>query len=424
MKNNIRFNFYIDNKISNKSLVLLFVRKSSETVKFSTSIYIKVDDWDVRKQLVKHTHPNFNLLNSRLLIFLNNIQLDAVNYFEKNPKSNLKNFKKYIGSGKGITEAIKDKDVKKTKPISVKIKEHKPKFHMVFEEYLQYLKSRKSIGIYKKINTVYNKLKSYENKYRMRLDFDKIDLQFYDRFNAYLLSLNTLSNNTINKYIDGVKMYMNWSYRRGFHTEQKYQLTNKLGRFENEIIHLTEVELKRIENLDLTEDKPLQKYRDLFLFGCYTGQRFSDLNTVQLKEVYNHIWIKNQQKSTGKTNVRIPLSPKAMALLNSYPDGFKIKHAQVYNRNIKEICKLAGIDTPTLKFVMKGNKKFEDWRPKYEYITSHTARKTFITLSLSRGMSVEAIKKISGHTTDKEFRKYLRVQDSWVIDEFNKSWSD
>ena len=421
MKNRIRFNYYLDNKKFEKSNIILYVRRASESIKFSTSISIKVVDWDIRKQLIKHTHPNFNLLNTRLLIFLNSVQLDIVDYFNNNPKSNLNEFKSFINLGESLTKPVAEKAINNPKKNS-NIKQTQQRFHVVYEQYLLYLKSNKSIGIYKKIKTIQNKLKLFEKKNRIKLDFNKIDINFYDRFNDFLLNSNKLSNNTINKYVDGVKMFMSWAFRRGFHSEQKFQLVNKLGRFENEIIHLTESELKQIENLDLSENKQLQKYKDIFLFGCYTGQRFSDLNTVVLKEVYNQIWVKNQQKSGGKTNVRIPLSRNAFDILKRYPEGFKIKYAQVYNRKIKEISKLAGIDTPTMKFLMKGNKKIEEWKPKYDFITSHTARKTFITLSLSRGMNVEAIKKISGHTTDKEFRKYLKVQDSWVLDEFKNSW--
>jgi len=422
---NIRFNYYLDKSNSYNTTIFLYVRRGKECVKFTTDINIDSRDWNLKKQSIKYTNPDYSLLNSKLLLLLNELQLKFIELQKRHPNYSLKDLKIMVFNKDNFKSKSKFKISKANKNSNIIRKEKKVgsnTFHNCFELYLKYLGENKSIGIRKKLNTVFNKIIEFEKLRGDNLSFKNINIKFFDEFSYFLINSNVLSNNTINKYLDNIKMFMNWAYKRGYHNETHYQLVVKLKKYENEIIFLTEDELNLLEELDLSNTPELMKYRDMFLFGCYTGQRFSDLSTININEINNGIWVKTQQKSSGGTTVRIPLSAKAISIINSYPNGFNVKTNQVYNRNIKEFCKMAKICKLTVKFKMIGKKRTEEWLPKYELVTSHTARKTFITLSLFKGMNIEAIKKISGHTTDTEFRKYLKVQDSWVVDDFNKAW--
>lgn len=135
------------------------------------------------------------------------------------------------------------------------------------------------------------------------------------------------------------------------------------------------------------------------------------------------------QKTIKKTRTfsRIPLNKFARAILEKYTETAheplpKISD-QKFNKYLKkEVCKLAGIDTPTTITKFVGGKVFESTVPKYELITSHTARKTFTTNSLIFGMSESVVKKITGHKKDHSFRRYVNLAESFVKDDMNKAW--
>ena len=139
-------------------------------------------------------------------------------------------------------------------------------------------------------------------------------------------------------------------------------------------------------------------------------------------ELNNNFWVVNQRKSVGNSVVRIPLIPQAQQILKKYNNELPKISSQKFNKNIKNISKLANIIElkKTLKY--QGNKRVEVMLPKFELISSHTARRTFITLSLIKGINPEAIKKVSGHTSDKEFKKYLKIEDFYIEDQVLKGW--
>src|SRR5690606_20228421 len=83
-----------------------------------------------------------------------------------------------------------------------------------------------------------------------------------------------------------------------------------------------------------------------------------------------------------------------------------------YNQYIKEVCKIAGIDTPTLITSWKGGKRIDEIKLKYELISSHTARRTFITRLLRKGLLPEQIMKITGHRNRRSFDEYVKITQS------------
>ena len=398
----LNLNLNLKNKNKDRTPIILIIRKEYDKVSISTSISIDPKYWDSKKQRVKPQHTECLRINQELekkLVYFVELYNE---YYTLKPNEKLFDLRK----------------IQKTK-----VKESKSyKFFEILELYLDYIKTNKSLGIFKKLNTVKNKLVEFSKKNKIEIDFDSINQTLIDNFIQFLLKEYDNSNNTINKNIDNLKMFMLWSKSRGYHKSTNFNEIQKLKPFENEIIYLNEEELSRLEELDLSSNKHLEMNRDLFLFGCYTGQRFSDYSNFDKSELNNNFWVVNQRKSVGNSVVRIPLIPQAQQILKKYNNELPKISSQKFNKNIKNISKLANIIElkKTLKY--QGNKRVEVMLPKFELISSHTARRTFITLSLIKGINPEAIKKVSGHTSDKEFKKYLKIEDFYIEDQVLKGW--
>ena len=97
---------------------------------------------------------------------------------------------------------------------------------------------------------------------------------------------------------------------------------------------------------------------------------------------------------------------------------------QKFNKYIKECCQIVGIDTPVNTTRYIGNKRVDKVRPKYELITSHTARKTFVTNSLILGMKEMVVRNITGHKDEKSFKIYVEIAEDFKKQEMDNTWNN
>jgi len=180
-------------------------------------------------------------------------------------------------------------------------------------------------------------------------------------------------------------------------------------------VYLREEELRQIELLDLQNSQIDNKVRDIFLIGCYSGQRFSDYSQITANDIsYINIGrmsypvIKIRQKKTGN-EVLIPvLFQKAIDIFYKWGGRLPSVSLSTFDRHIKKICKMAGIEDKVLIERKAGGRAIKSYIPKYKLITSHTARRTCITLlHLDGRLTSNQIRSISGHKTEAAFDRYL-----------------
>jgi integrase len=186
-------------------------------------------------------------------------------------------------------------------------------------------------------------------------------------------------------------------------------------------IYLTMHEIDRIYEIDLSRDLKLQQHRDLFVLGCYTGLRFSDFSIIRTEDIRNNMLYKKQVKSNHW--VIIPLRSYAESILkNKFKRGIpKISNTE-FNNSLKLIGKLAGLDNPIKFSHKKGNRHIVVCKPKYEWITSHTCRRSFCTNEFLAGTPVELIMKISGHKNLKDFYKYIKISPEEAAEKIKEIW--
>ena len=150
--------------------------------------------------------------------------------------------------------------------------------------------------------------------------------------------------------LNGVKMLLKQAYRDGLHQSTDFQHRD-FKKIEEEVdtIYLTNDEIRTLYDLDLTKDIRLDRIRDLFVIGCYTGLRFSDYSQLRPLNVISNEDGYALKVTTQKTAARvvIPLNPTVLTILEKY-DGVppRVMSNQKFNQYLKELGQLAGLTTP------------------------------------------------------------------------------
>lgn len=286
-----------------------------------------------------------------------------------------------------------------------------------------------STGQYVTLRTVqaYKKFEDYlhefETKQRRKYDFSNIDLDFYEDFTAFLRSTG-LATNTIGKYIRILKAVLNEATEKGINKTTAYKSHRfKVVEEESESIYLDEKELVRLYELNLTQNKRLERVRDLFLVGAWTGLRFSDFTRIKQENVKGD-YIEIEQQKTGK-RVLIPLHPVVLEIWQKYHNQLPPNITnQKLNDYIKEVCQLAKIDSKEHKAITKSGIKRSQTYKKWELVSSHTARRSFATNLFLNGFPTLSIMQITGHKTEKAFMRYIKVTPEQHAKLLRMHWLD
>lgn len=272
----------------------------------------------------------------------------------------------------------------------------------------------------KSMKSTISVLKEFEkDKLKFSLLFESISTDIYLRFVRFC-NEKGYSRNYTGKHIKHLKTIMEYAFIENVHTNtiHKHPIFKTLSAPSTEV-YLDESELRLINEYDLSNNKPLEKIRDSFLICCYTALRIADTLRIQphnIKDGYLHIF---PEKVEGK--VVIPIRPELEIILKRYDYKAPKVYDQKVNKGIKEICKELGIDEliPVVKH--KAGRKIEVKVPKYQMIKTHTGRRTGATLLYLENVPTFDIMKLTGHTTEKNFLKYIRVTPEQVAKRLKKS---
>ena len=175
-------------------------------------------------------------------------------------------------------------------------------------------------------------------------------------------------------------------------------------------IYLSREEIDTLYNLDLKRYERLDKVRDVFIIGCYTGLRFSDLSRINNSNfIEANSKLKIRTEKTGET-VIIPLHRYVKEILKKYKGfpEYTISN-QKMNEYLKELGELAGFEDKILISTTRGGKKISESIEKFKLITVHTARRSFATNAYLMDIPSISIMKITGHRTERAFLKYIKI---------------
>lgn len=266
-------------------------------------------------------------------------------------------------------------------------------------------------------------LKKFAEKEERNIDFDDITLDFYDDFLEFLEAQN-YALNTIGKHIKNIKVFMNAATERGLTANMQYKSKKfKVLTEEADTIYLTEAELQRIYELDLSDKPHLDRVRDLFIIGAWTGLRFSDWHKVTQKNIDGDFLTLTQEKT--KDPVVIPLHPTVKAIIKKYDGTLPpvISNAKT-NLHIKEVVKEADIKSPEEKSITRGGLGITKNVERWELVSTHTARRTFATNQYLAGVPAYVIMQVTGHRTEQAFLKYIRVTPRQHAEKLREFWQN
>lgn len=296
-------------------------------------------------------------------------------------------------------------------------------FFGAFDEFLDVCKNHKAKNTLKNYTTVRNFIEDFQNSSKHKIDLELIDYDFFEKLRDYSFKKRNVADNYFVKVISVLKTFMNWAIDKKYCSATDFQKFRTHER-ETEVIYLTKDELFELYNHTF-DSRKLEHVKDTFCFACFTGLRYSDIKTLEKSNIIDGHIIKNIQK-TKEVASKIPISKYAKEILSKYAETAHSPlpriSQQKYNDYIKECCEIVGIDTPTTLVEYRGNQSVQKTLPKHKLITSHVARKTFVTNSLILGMKELVVRSITGHKKESSFRKYVKIADSLKQTEMQNTW--
>lgn len=249
-------------------------------------------------------------------------------------------------------------------------------------------------------------------------DFDETKLSSFVQF---LSNECGFRNSTVAKETKMLKWFLRWADRKGYiHVRDYEKFRPKLKSVRSSVIFLTTEELMRLFRLKIPIDDPqyiqMSLTRDIFCFCSFTSLRFSDAARLKPSNIQGKRLILTTQKTND--SLAIDINPFAREILDKYVPqagrrGTVFPHIAMstVNIHIKNLGKMCEIDTPVTRIWFCGRDRFEETLPKWQCLSTHAARRTFICAALASGVNVETVMKWTGHSSYKSMKPYIDVTD-------------
>jgi site-specific recombinase XerD len=185
-----------------------------------------------------------------------------------------------------IRDKVRQKQVKKAEQIPY------IDFFTFVEQFIKSAAINKQKATITSYRNSYNRLKEFEKYTGQLLTFDSFGIDFYDKFNYFIIQKKDCGNNTFGKHIRSVKTFLNEAIERGYSVNASFK-SKKFKTISEDVenIYLSETEIRNLLNIDLLKNPRLEKVRDLFVVGCYTGLRFSDFSEIKPENIKNECTI-------------------------------------------------------------------------------------------------------------------------------------
>lgn len=347
---------------------------------FSTKVYLKPEQWDNKKLIVKN-HPNADALNRLIYEFVATIEKKELELWQQGKRISLELFKNALTTQENNSSFI---SFFRQEVMNSSLKDSTKRNHLSTLMLLQ--------------------------EFKKNITFSDLTFELISSF-EYFLQLKGYHTNTIAKHMKHLKRHVNIAINKEYIEIQKYAFRKyKIKTIENKHTHLVPEELERLENLILSgRYVKLQKSLDAFLFCCYAGMRYSDfinLSSENFVDINQETWLIYKSVKTG-TEVRLPLyllfSGKGIAILNKYRDNledfFHLRDNSNVNKDLIIITRLAGLS---------------------KRISFHTARHTNATLLIYNGINITTVQKLLGHKSVKTTQVYTNVMDMTIIHDLEK----
>lgn len=258
------------------------------------------------------------------------------------------------------------------------------------------------------------------------MTFGDLDVDRISDFVTYEQETLELIDSTVKKQIVYLKWFLRWTVNMNINKNTDFEkFTTGLPSQDTKVIFLTADELKKVREHDFSNDPQMDRIRDVYIFCCYTGLRYSDVENLRRENIYDdriHI-------TTVKTEDRliIELNNVSRGILEKYePYQYKNNKAlpvisiQKMNEALKEMAEACEINSNVEIIHFKKGERIVKKVPKYSLITMHTARKTFVCTAIRLGVNPAVIMKITGHKKYDTMKPYIDAEDKVRREAMNK----
>ncbi|AZQ44852.1 tyrosine-type recombinase/integrase [Nonlabens ponticola] len=391
--------FYLKKPKSNKETLILFSCSFKEEQKkfvYSTGEVIHPKDWDqkskspilnsktpgvrsIRTQLGRYSECFHESLTASKLMhiqFNSSVLKDALDLkFKKTIKGSNDFFNAY---DRFISEKTKNKDW-----------------------------SDSTIKRYGYMKTL---LLDFQAKRNYKLNFNNINSTFMSEFTDYCLSDKGHINNTFSRNLGLFKTFMLWAYKNRITYNDEFKAFKRKKQVITNQIALTKKDIEQLLH-SKCKSKSLERVRDVFIFSCVTGCRFGELKFISKSSVSDDTLYLKEEKGSEKKVREIPLSKIARFILKKYDYNLPLVANQNHNEYIKTVFLDAGFTQKVEKVSVSGKTVTRKAMRFWQRVSSHTARRTFITMMKREGKSDKLISKITGHLDMKTLNTYYQVDN-------------
>ncbi|MFV0162933.1 site-specific integrase [Empedobacter falsenii] len=385
-------------KSSSETIIYLVIRWDGLQMKISTKQKVSPKFWNKERLKVKEVASKTN----HQLISIELIEIEKVAYTMF--KSFTETFKR-----KPNTEELKNL-------IEQEYFQKNPQFKKVeqktildyFDDYIETIKSTTAYTTVQKYKQAKDKFKDFQKDNKRIYNTEMIDLKFRNEYVEYLIETKKYAPTTVYRKMKFLRTVLYFIENLGIKVNPFLYNSRFLTKdIEVDNIVLSESEIDEMENLNLSDNKRLEQVRDLFLVACYTGQRFSDLNKINQSNIIDDEYIAIRQQKTNE-QLTLPLLKVVKTILVKYSYRLpKISNVK-FNEYIKEVAQLC----ETLNKQYNGGIK----KSRYQMFSSHTARRTFVTLNYGKEVDLDTLKLGTGHKQTKTLQTYIKMNDKQKAD--------
>lgn len=432
MKHNVRF--FVQSPKSYKEgeepsgKVVMRVRWSNKNeVGLSLLHFVNPSKWDATKQ-----RPMLNTTHVHLgkKVSASDIKKDIQKYedcvedcfceFElKNIIPTSTELKQYIYNKIGLNSGeIVMRFNKANEDISDIERRYHSSFLDYFDEFVEYGKSHnrwspntcEKYKSLRKVIVTYNKLEKLE----------LVTSRTLDKFLQHMVDKG-YHNTTIQGFFKRMRQFFRWCISNYPNVLKDKSISSYKCALDDvsdkTVIYLTEEEFNKVKNCSIPKDRQvLHRVRNLFLFQCMTGLRFSDVFKLHKNNINGEIITLTAKKTKKVTTIYLnELSKKILEEYKDFPfkdnKALPVLSNQKMNKYLKELCCFAGVDTPVTISYMVGEELIEETYPKYELVGSHCGRRTFVSLAIAKGATPEEVMRITGHSCYNAMKPYIGLNE-------------
>lgn len=378
---------------------------------YSTGEKIKPFEWDFDNR-----QPND--LNGRTKKSENHRsikkQLDRYSSFFTEVVNRYKNINEELSVG--IIKQRFDEEFKKVKA--------KEDFFRIYDEFIdERANDYTGKGISKSTKTRYeynrNLLSEFQNYSKIKITLGNFNVKTYNEFIKYCVEVKDHSANTIHRDIGLLKTFLYWALNKKYTYNNDFINFQKPPKFRTDEIALNYQQVDEIYNHDFSNNKRLERVRDLFVFGCVTGLRFGNYSRITKDDIEGDFIRVVDMKSKTK-NLAIPLNSISRSILEKYDYELPSISNQKMNKFIKEVFQELEFTDEIKKTMKYGDELIEKKSEFYKRISSHTARRSFITIMKNKRVPDKVIMSYTGHTSLEVFNAYYRPSEEDKINYMNE----